>query len=321
MASIRKRGLSWRVELYVNGERDSGTFPTKREAAQWALQREAELTGRKLPDKTMGDALTRFADEKAPKRKGGRWEAVRCRKLARDEIGGRLLTNLTGPDFAQWRDERSEEVGPASVRREMGLMRAVLRCCVMDWGWLRANPIIGVDRPTAPPARRRRVRADEIERLELALGLGEGLAADTAQQRTGLAFLFALETAMRAGEIVGLTWADVRERAVTLPETKNGDRREVALTRRAREILAVLPRDRPTCFDLDAGTRDVLFRRARDRAGVENLHFHDSRAEAIWRLSKKLDVMQLADMIGHRDIKSLMLYYKTSADELADLLE
>ena len=86
------------------------------------------------------------------------------------------------------------------------------------------------------------------------------------------------------------------------------------------EILSVLPRDTDTVFQLEPGTRDALFRRARDAAGVKNLHFHDSRAEAIWRLSKRLDVMELARMIGHRDLKSLMWYYQTSADELADKL-
>lgn len=46
----------------------------------------------------------------------------------------------------------------------------------------------------------------------------------------------------------------------------------------------------------------------------------DVRAEAIWRLSKKLDVLELARVIGHRDPRSLLLYYSTSADDLADRL-
>lgn len=61
-------------------------------------------------------------------------------------------------------------------------------------------------------------------------------------------------------------------------------------------------------------------RRARDAAQIKNLHFHDSRAEAIWRLSNKLDVMELARMIGHRDLKSLMHYYNADPDEIADRL-
>jgi integrase len=139
-------------------------------------------------------------------------------------------------------------------------------------------------------------------------------------QRTGLAFAFALETAMRAGEIVGMMWPDVAEKSVRLPRTKNGDERRVPLSPRAREILAALPKGDGPVFGLDPGTRDVFFRRARDAAKVANLRFHDSRAEAIWRLSKKLDVLELARVIGHRDPRSLMLYYQADADALADRL-
>src|SRR3546814_2661624 len=46
MASIKPNGSGYRVQVYVKGVRDSGTFPTRKEAAQWALEREAELKGR-----------------------------------------------------------------------------------------------------------------------------------------------------------------------------------------------------------------------------------------------------------------------------------
>lgn len=318
MASIRKRGDGWRAEVYRNGERDSQTFRTKQEAARWALQREAELTGARLPDKTVGDAMARFAKDVAPGRRGGRWEAIRLQSLQRDALARKPLERLAGPDIAAWRDDRMLEVSPATVAREMALIRTVLETARRDWGWLRDKPMAEVKVPRSPPSRKRRISDAEIDRVRIATGLEDGDRADTAMQRTGLAFLFALETAMRAGEILGLTWANVREKSVELPKTKNGDSRRVPLSHRAREILAALPRDRPTCFDLHAGTRDALWRRA--VAGIDNLHFHDSRAEAIARLSKKLDVLELARVIGHRDIKSLMIYYETDADELADRL-
>lgn len=321
MANFEPRGKRIRARVMVNGQRDSGTFATKREAVAWATQREAELTGRRLPDKTLADALERYGLEVAPTHKGARWEQVRLRKLATYPVAARLLASLEGPDLAAWRDARLKEVRPASVRRELTLLRSVLEAARLDWGWLRVNPLAGVRKPTAPASRKRRISQDEIDRLELAFGLGEGLAADTAMQRTGLAFLLGIESAMRAGEMIGLLPTDVRAKAVTLPRTKNGDQREVPLSKRAREILALLlERGAPTVFDLDPGTRDVLFRRARDAAGIADLHFHDSRAEAIWRLSKKLDVMELARVIGHRDLRSLLIYYAVSADDLADRL-
>lgn len=53
---------------------------------------------------------------------------------------------------------------------------------------------------------------------------------------------------------------------------------------------------------------------------IEDLHFHDARHDAITRLARKLDVLQLARMVGHRDLKSLMTYYNETAEHLASLL-
>lgn len=320
MASIEKRGKRWRVRILVHGTRESASFGTRQEAAQWALQRAAEASGRALPDKTLADALARYRAEITPSHKGAKWERTRLDAFARHRLARKAVSAVTGPDLAAWRDARLGEVSGATVAREMTLLRSVFEAARRDWGWVRTNPVADVRKPRTPASRKRRISADEIDRLELALGLGDGLAAGTALQRTGLAFLFALETAMRAGEILGMRWQDVAEKTVTLPRTKNGDLRVVPLSPKAREILALLPRTPEPVFQLQAGTRDVLWRKAVQWAGIDDLHFHDSRAEAIWRLSKKLDVMELARVIGHRNVNSLLLYYQTDAAELADRL-
>src|SRR5688572_6454300 len=110
MPTFRKRGKSWRVELYRDGQRESATLRTKQEAAAWALQREAELTGARLPDKTLGDALRRYKRDVAPSHKGYRWEAVRLDSLAEEPLARKPLATLAAPDFAAWRDERGKAV-------------------------------------------------------------------------------------------------------------------------------------------------------------------------------------------------------------------
>ena len=103
--------------------------------------------------------------------------------------------------------------------------------------------------------------------------------------------------------------------------TKNGDARLVPLSRRAREIIAARRGIDPTdVFTLSAHVASKTFSRARDTTAHKSVHFHDARSEAITRLSKRLDVLQLARVIGHRDIKSLMIYYAESADAIADRL-
>ena len=333
MASIQRHGRAWRVQVFVDGRRRSRVCPTRQEAAAWAIRAEAELAGKVLPDATLGDALQRYAREVSPTHRGARWEAVRIAKLLRDPLAGRKLAALSTAELAQWRDDQLRRLAPSSVAREMTLLRSVLEACRRDWHWIRANPIREVRWPKPPPSRKRRITPAEVETMAQALGVpasgdlpaipaSEGARAVAVAHRVGLAFLFALETAMRSGEIVGLRWADVdlEARTARLPRTKNGDSREVPLSTRAVAILRALPEGNGPVFGVSGAVRDAIWRRARDAAGVGDLHFHDSRAEAIWRLSKRLDVLQLARVIGHRDPRSLMIYYQESAAEMAKRL-
>ncbi len=326
MATFRKRRKAWRVEVCVDGKRRSASFPTKAEAAGWALRQESELSGRARPFRTLAQALERYGAEVSPEHRGALWEQMRLGVIARTlPVAGQAIDRVSGADVAAWRDARLGSVSAASVAREMNLLRSAFETARRDWEWINENPMRDVRRPRQPPSRKRRVTDNEIEAMVSALSYRRGEAPVTQSQRVAMAFLFSIETAMRSGEILALTWANVREKSVRLPRTKNGDTRDVPLSAAARALLTLLPRDGDAVFGVAGAVRDALFRKARARAvanvpSVATLHFHDARAEAIWRLSKKLDVLDLARVIGHRDPKSLMLYYRSNADELADLL-
>src|SRR6185437_7125989 len=115
--------------------------------------------------KTLAEALERYAREVAPGHKGYVWESRRLKALGTHAVARKRLQALAGADIAGWRDDRLRRVQPASVLREMKLLHSVLESCRRDFGWLRDNPMKDVTRPTAPPSRKRRVTADEIERL------------------------------------------------------------------------------------------------------------------------------------------------------------
>jgi len=134
--------------------------------------------------------------------------------------------------------------------------------------------------------------------------------------RTGAAFLFAIETAMRAGEIASIRPESVNEKTVFLKDTKNGTSRLVPLSSRAREILQMVGNN----FNLSPDQISSLFRKARDMSGIKDLHFHDTRHQAITQLSEKLEVLELARMAGIKDLRILMVYYNKSAEDLADKL-
>ena len=103
--------------------------------------------------------------------------------------------------------------------------------------------------------------------------------------------------------------------------TKNGEDREVPLSSEAIRILQELPEHNPV-FGLTASQIDSNFRRAKKLAIVEGLNFHDMRREALTRLSKKVDVLALARISGHRDLKILLgTYYAESMADVAKLLD
>ena len=128
---------------------------------------------------------------------------------------------------------------------------------------------------------------------------------------------------MRQGEIWGLDWAQVNlaGRYVTLLDTKNGMRRDVPLSKRAGALLEIMPQREGKVFDTSQNGAAHLFRRAVKAAGIENLTFHDSRHEAITRLARKLQVLDLARMVGHKNIQTLMIYYNATASEIANRLD
>jgi integrase len=137
----------------------------------------------------------------------------------------------------------------------------------------------------------------------------------------GAALLFAIETGMRMGEIAALKWSDIDKTVANVRRGKTAAAaRRVPLSPEALRLLKQLPKDNETCFGLLPKQIDALFRKARDKALINDLHFHDSRATAVGRLAKKLDILDLAKMIGHKDLRMLQVYYRDSAEDIAKRL-
>jgi integrase len=331
MASITKQKTGWRVQISVKGERDSATLSTKAEAQAWAVEREAQMRRMSKSgvntDKTLEDAFNRYAEEVSIRKPGAAWEAKRLIAIAAHEVNGERLGSIklcdvTAGTIAGWRDMRLQTVAGSTINRDLALISHVFTTARKEWKWIAVSPTTDVRRPPNPQSRDRRITENEIDQLCQVLGF-EGGPVVTKNQAVAAALLFAIETAMRAGEICGLTANDVSGRSAMLQKTKNGTRRAVALSKRAVEILALLPTVLPgePLFGLTSASLDALFRKARSKTLIEELTFHDTRHEAITRLAAKLNVLDLARMVGHRDLKMLQVYYNASAEDIAARLD
>lgn len=336
MASITKFKTGWRAQVAIQGVRESRVFSTKSEANAWSAQRETEIRTEKTTGvqrgRTVDEAFRRYLKEVSVHKRGHRWEAIRLAAIGRMKVDGielkdMKLAEVTSDILGRWRDARLtvDKVKGATINRDLTLLSHVFSTAAKEWKWIAASPTTDVRRPADSAPRDRLYSDDEIERVCLALDFDQGAEepAETAGQRIAVAFLFAIETAMRAGEICSLKPQDVSGRVATLQRTKNGMKRQVPLSTRAVQLLErlPLPDEDGTIFNLTAASLDTLFRKAKKRAMVEDATFHDTRHLAITRLAKKLNVLDLARMVGHRDLRQLQVYYNETAESMAARLD
>lgn len=306
----------WRAQIFKHGNRQSATFETKGAAQQWATRVEADLDALKrglLPRKTVAEALQKYSEEVSPKKKGRRWEQLRLVAYQREKWAALWLEDLHAPTLAAWRDTRLQGVTPGSVQRDVNLLRAVFTTARKEWRWLAHDPFEGFTNPGQNKPRTRRIQALEVWAICRRLRRAGGQSAEVARM-----FRIALKTGMRAGEILSLTPAtvDLVNRVSYLTDTKNGEDRAVPMTRAAARLFVGWQG-----WTVDAENRDALFRKARKAAGLSGFTFHDSRAEALTRLARKVDVLTLARISGHRDLKILMqTYYRETAGQIAQRL-
>jgi integrase len=325
MASITKRGDSYRALVRKKGFPPvSESFKRKVDAERWARDTEAAMDRRLyvVDDGQLVRAVfQRYRDEVSATKLGARWEKLRINNLARTAKWMRLtVSQISYRDLQAWRDERVKEVSAASVLREFNLISSVFNHARNEWHVsMHENPCSRVRRPAKPKARTRRVSASELAFLTQHLQVGLSLKLYAA-----VMFLFAIETGMRMGEMARLRWEDVHmdERWAYVLPSKNGDDRVIPLSDRALELLLMLwgKRNHTLVFPVNAGALGTTFREMCKKEGIVDLHFHDSRHEACSRLSKVYTVMELAKIIGHRDLKSLMVYYNPTAAELVQKL-
>lgn len=325
MASIAKTGTGWRAQLYVNGQRDSKVCDTKREAQQWAAEREAVLravtTGRAGTVKTLADAFDRYGTEVSSERRGWRAELIRLEAF-RKHPGmpvRKKLSEVTTADIAMWRDARLAVNARGSVLRDLGLLSAVFEVARRDWQWVTVNPVRDVRKPANPDHRTRVVTWRETKAMLRQLGHGGPVRSVT--QAVALCFLVALHTGMRAGELCGLTWDNVFADYCRLPMTKNGKPREVPLTPRARRLIERMRGfDSVLVFGLKSQSLDALFRKARERAGLSGFTFHDGRHTAATMLARRLDVLTLCKVFGWAKTDQALTYFNPTASDISKRL-
>ena len=330
MASPIQRNGRWTARVRKTGYPETTqTFANKASALKWSQGVEYDpekFLNEQLKEdhqlRTVGDLFRKYEKEVTPRKKRRDKERCRLRILEKSQLSRVQLKDLKSHHITKFREDRLKEVSAGTVLKHLGLLSAMINTGTTEWGLennVRTNPVSLISKPRAPRARDKRSEAGELERLLS--------ACPSPNPWFRAVVLFAIETGMRRGEILSLTWENVHlgKRYVHLPDTKNGDSRDLQLSPQALELLRELPRNirgDQVVFPIHYEALKSAWRRACDRAGISNLRFHDLRHEATSRFFEKgLNVMEVAVITGHKDLRMLQRYTHLRAEDLARKLE
>jgi integrase len=317
MPSIQKLGDKWRAFVFHKGERRSAVWDTKREAESWAHKTDELLRSQKTTGgvkHTFGEAVDRYIRDVAPNKRGFKWEVRRLHTML--EYFGRtvLLQDLDAPDMAGWRDwrlkgdETRRPVTPSTVVREVNLLKHLLHTARDEWRWMDGDPFKGVKIPQENAARSARWDWQLIKRV---LRAGQRAGGKTGE--VTLAFHISLRTGMRLQEVLSAPSTFDPKKKIARVRTKTDPQgRDIPVGRVASRLIS------NAHFTVSPNEASTLFSRITKQNLITGLTFHDARATALTLMSKRLDVMTLSKVSGHRDINLLnRVYYRVTPAEIA----
>lgn len=280
-----------------------------------------------MAEKLVRDALNTYKNTVSILKKGYEQEKYRIEHISNSFLGTIPVKKVTSVHIATYRDQRLQEINAktkktistATVRLEMSLLSSFFDICRIELGLCDSNPVTNVRKPKPSPGRDRRLSPRE-DRLILRYAYGH------VNIEFYSIIVLALETAMRQGEILNLRWEHInlKSRIAHLLETKNGTKRDVPLSLKARDALIRMGvQSKGKVFSYTSRGIKSTWRFMRVKLGIEDLHFHDLRHEAVTRFFEMgtFDVMEIAAISGHKSLSMLKRYTHLSAQKLVRKLE
>lgn len=345
-AKIRLKGHIESKTFYPAGGRTA-----RQHAEKWANAEEDKIRAgnyqsrKKARTITLREALDNYEKNFASKLKGYIAEKYRITGWRNWKYSNAKLSDLTEDMFNAYRDERRKYVKDGTIRLDF----AVITALFSNTNYGIPNPASGtISTLDMAKQRDRRLKKDEQPYLLDALFNTNCSDPKRANQYLPLVVIFGIETSCRLSEIVedkkehstGVLRENVHfdgdKSTVFIKDTKNGRDRFVPLTPVAIEAIK-------RALELDSSTTGPVFRttasaitqawgRAKIRAIAQykhdggtdesflvDFHFHDLRHEAASRWKKDLQLAELKDLTGHKDVRSLFRYLHSDEDDIKDV--
>lgn len=334
LPKARKRGEAYRIELMFNGKRISATRDTEKECEQWAMLKLLEL---KTEQKNNTDEVIKqhyplsalmhkYYEEIGRHKKSSRTVKISIKQFidSYQHIAEMSVHDITPQILTEWRNSRLKNVSTGTVLRDISLYSAIFTFAQKELFLIDSNPFSLVSKPSQPKSRNRRISDNEIDLILEVHDYERGQAPTEDQHFIAWAFLFAIETTMRQGEILNIERSNIFDDYIHLADTKNGEFRDVPLLQSAKDLLMLIkPTDSHKLIDMKNSTFQNMFGNRIRKLGIKDLHFHDTRHEGITRLVKlrKVPIEILMKITGHKTAGILInTYYNPTASEISAML-
>lgn len=319
MASYRRKGSNYEFRVCIHGVKRSKSFASIKEGKIWAKHEEVNLLQQnKAPRSqypTIRELSQLYSQHILPTLKGAAQERSRLHLLHNESFIDTPCHLITASDIRHY-IERLRSIGNSSstIRLKLCLISSLYRLARQELNMEIQSPTSAIKMPASNPGRLRRLSPNEESSLLRSASLCKN-------PNILPVITFALETGLRRNELLTLDWSAYQSDRglIEIKNTKNGYPRWIPLTQLAKDILEGQLRykySRP--FPVNATTLENAWEHILDRAGIENLRFHDLRHEALSRWAHKLkgDVFKLSMISGHRTLQMAQRYVHPVMSEM-----
>ncbi len=308
---LYKRGTVWWYEFQYDYRRYRGPGGTTKKQAEYVQAKcKADVReGRyfdvaKTSAVTFDDMVTEYLKWTEINKRSARRDTISAGHLTR-ALGGRRISHITPKDIEDYKRTRVSRVSGATVNRELACLKHMFNLAI-KWGMATKNPVIQVKFFREPRGRLRVLTQGEEERL---------VAAACAHLKSII--VTALNTGMRRGEILNLTWQDVDfgQNVLTIRHSKSGEMRQIPMNQRMVRLLgSMAERKRGQFVFCHRDGRPYVdikgsFNAAVKRAGLPYCRMHDCRHTFASRLVMNgVDIVTVKELLGHKTLAMTMRY-------------
>lgn len=312
MPIFRKRG-KWFIDYYFEGRRIRECVGASRREAEHALSvRKSEILQGKYNFKKQKTSpqFSEFAKDYLEYSKANKRSWIRDVSILKSLTPFFKMLRLNGitcKHVENYKVKRQEKLSPGGINRELACLKHMFTMAI-KWGYTEKNPVKEVK------------MLKEKEKIIRVLSYeNEKKLIENAGAHIKPILILALNTGMRIGEILNLTWdrMDMAYGIITVDDTKGGEVRSIPINSSLIEVLRTLEKHGKYVFSKENGDRygsiKTAFNAAKRRAGITNLRIHDLRHTFASRLVLNgVDLVTVKELLGHKDISTTMRYSHTN---------